>query len=126
MRGTSMSCPHAVGIVTLLLQVDPTLDPDGVRAILARTAATDEHTTTEQPNPTWGYGKIDAWEAVAFALGVGVCDDDEECAQGYRCGDEGRCQEKKAGGCACAQRGATPGGVWPVLLVLIGILRRKR
>lgn len=125
MRGTSMSCPHAVGIVALLLQVDPTLDPDGVRAILARTAVTDAHTTAEQPNPTWGYGKIDAWEAVAYTLGVGLCEDDEECSQGYKCGDAGRCEEKKASGCGCSHGGSAPGAIGLIGLLLIGAIRRR-
>jgi len=125
MRGTSMSCKHSVVIVALLLQVDPSLDPDGVRAILARTAATDDHTSAEQPNPDWGYGKIDAWEAVAFALGVGLCADDSECAAGYRCKEAGRCEQKKSGGCAVAGP-AHHGLLLLGMLLLLGLVVRRR
>ncbi len=126
MRGTSMSCPHAAGVVALLLQVDPTLDPDGVRAILAASAQTDAHTGSDTPNPTWGHGKIDAWEAVALALGVGRCQADLDCVEGWRCGDAGRCQQKSSGGCGCAGAGppAAPGALG--LLAAFALLAAAR
>ena len=126
MRGTSMSCPHAAGIVALLLQVDPTLDPDGVRTILAATARADDLTTEVLPNDDWGHGKIDAYEAVAMAMGVGICTQDTDCTDGYHCADSTRCEEKSAAGCGCA---STPTS-GQLLLLLFGLallaLRRKR
>ncbi len=101
MRGTSMSCPHAAGVVALLLEINPGLDPDGVRKILSATADTDDMTGEQVPNPVWGYGKINAWEAVAMAMGVGICADDTQCADGWECTTEGRCEKISDSGCSC-------------------------
>ena len=126
MRGTSMSSPHVAGISALLLQLDPNLDPNGVRAILAATARRDADTGEDLPNHTWGYGKIDAWEAVAYALGVGVCSDQGECAEGWVCGMGGRCQQVK-GGCSCGGRRSVE-SLWTALgfFFLAGLLARRR
>ncbi len=110
---------------TLLLQVDPTLDPDGVRSILARTARSDDNTGTDLPNHTWGHGKIDAYEAVALAMGVGVCTDDADCADGWTCMDAGRCEEKSESGCGCGQTNPTPGRVIFALSILLLLGRRR-
>jgi len=121
MRGTSMACPHAAGIVALLLQVEPDLDPDDVRRILQVTGRSDEY-TGDLPNFVWGYGKIDAYEAVAKALGVGVCAGDIECADGYRCGQEGRCKKIEEG-CGCG--GGADGSIVLVMITLMLILIRS-
>ena len=126
MRGTSMSCPHAAGIVALLLEVNPGLDPDGVRDILAATASLDERTGQQQPNPTWGYGKIDAWEAVAMAMGVGICKDDGQCTDGWECADAGRCQEITDSGCGCNSSQGTGHATILLLLFLSTILALRR
>jgi MYXO-CTERM domain-containing protein len=117
MRGTSMACPHVAGIAALLLQIDPAMDPERIRDIIIRSARADERTGTTFPDDGWGYGKIDAFEATALALGVGRCVSDDDCRGGFLCGEEGRCIEE--GGCGC-----TPGK--PSTLVpwaLLGLLR---
>jgi hypothetical protein len=125
MRGTSMACPHAAGVVALLLQVDPSLDPQGVREILQATARSDAFTGEDLPDPVWGYGKIDAYEAVARALGVGICASDQECAEGYRCGGEYRC-EKIEEGCGCGGNNESNlFGLIPLLMIL-GLSGRGR
>jgi len=121
MRGTSMACPHAAGVVALLLQMEPDLDPEQVRQILQVTARSDEHTGTDLPNHVWGYGKIDAHEAVARALGVGICAEDIECADGYRCSKENRCKKIEEG-CGC---GGEVGSILVGLITLVLILMRS-
>ncbi len=67
MQGTSMATPHATGVVALMLEADPTLDPAKVRQILSETARADAHTGT-LPNNKFGAGKIDAQAAVLQTL----------------------------------------------------------
>lgn len=64
--GTSASSPAAAGIVALLLQADPTLDPDHLKSILFATAITDSYTGTlpSAGNNNWGHGKINAYKAL--------------------------------------------------------------
>lgn len=60
MSGTSMATPHAAGIVALMLEANPSLNPDEVKAILQRTA-------TNMPGyESWevGAGYINAYAAV--------------------------------------------------------------
>lgn len=76
LMGTSMSSPAAAGIVALMLQADPTLNPAEVLQILKETAILDNFTGNiplQQGNNTWGWGKINAYQAlkkVLEALGV--------------------------------------------------------
>ena len=62
MSGTSMAAPHVAGIVALLLQQDPTLSAAQIRKALLASA--------NPPNGVvpfdiaWGYGRVDAVEAV--------------------------------------------------------------
>ena len=59
----SAAAPVVTGIIALMLEVDPTLDADSVKCILQETARTDEF-TGQTPNTMWGYGKVDAFEAL--------------------------------------------------------------
>ena len=63
-QGTSMSCPHAAGIVALWMQADPTLTVNRIKEILKETSRNDEFTTNESKIPSGkkiqaGFGKID-------------------------------------------------------------------
>ena len=120
MQGTSMACPHVAGVVALMLQVQPQLDPAEVAVVLERTARQDAFTGSELPDPTWGHGKVDAWEAVAFLAGVGLCAEDEECAEGYMCNDLGRCEMLMESGCGCAQ--STNPNNLPVFMLILFVL----
>jgi hypothetical protein len=52
------------GIVALMLQVNPKLDPGRLKQILAETAIIDNF-TTPTPDPTrWGFGKVNAYGAI--------------------------------------------------------------
>lgn len=64
MSGTSMATPHVAGIVALLLEADPTLSPDEVKAILQNTA-------TNMPGyESWevGAGYVNAYAALDSVL----------------------------------------------------------
>jgi len=59
----SASAPFAAGVIALMLQRNPKLDAVQVKKILQCTARADRFTGVT-PNPSWGYGKIDAHGAV--------------------------------------------------------------
>ncbi|MEG1555824.1 MAG: S8/S53 family peptidase, partial [Bacteroidales bacterium] len=74
LSGTSMSSPFVAGVVALILQANPYLSSAQVKEILITTAYQDSF--TEQVGPErFGYGKINAYQAVFKALHtVGVED----------------------------------------------------
>ncbi len=73
-NGTSMATPHVAGAAALLLSVNASLTVDDLEEILIATAnrATDNQ-YPESPNNAYGYGVINAHQAVAsIILGRGV------------------------------------------------------
>ncbi|MEM9160147.1 MAG: S8 family serine peptidase [Verrucomicrobiota bacterium] len=70
-NAVSAAAPLATGIIALMLQANPELDALQVREILRQTARSDAF-TGEVPNATWGYGKIDAFNAAQAALQIAV------------------------------------------------------
>lgn len=66
MSGTSMSGPMVTGSVALILQANNNLTPQEIKQILTQTAKTDEY-TGQCPNDVWGYGKVNAYQAVKMA-----------------------------------------------------------
>ncbi len=65
MPGTSMSAPHVTGIAGLLLSVNPNLTPSQIRNIIQQTA--EDKGTTGFDN-YYGYGRINAYKAIKYAL----------------------------------------------------------
>lgn len=65
-NGTSMATPHVSGTVALMLQARPDLGVEDVLEILIGTAVADDRYGA-LPNPRYGYGRIDAYAAVAEA-----------------------------------------------------------
>jgi serine protease len=73
--GTSMATPHVVGVIALVLSVNPSLNDLQVRTIVEQTAqkigSYNYENTPERPNGTWneqmGYGLVDAYAAVQLA-----------------------------------------------------------
>ncbi|GAA4451021.1 S8/S53 family peptidase [Rurimicrobium arvi] len=68
--GTSAASPIAAGITALLLQIDPTLTPARLAALIGETAIQDFYTGTlpASGTTTWGKGKINAYGAARKLL----------------------------------------------------------
>lgn len=65
-NGTSMATPHVVGVMALMKSANPNLSVDDIERIIRETAEPIKesiHGTT--PNMSYGYGLIDAYDAVA-------------------------------------------------------------
>ena len=56
-NGTSAATPYSAGVMALLLEKNPRLTLNGVRALLERHMRSDTYTGT-LPNATWGRGKL--------------------------------------------------------------------
>ncbi len=70
--GTSAACPHVAGICALMLNANPDLRPRDIKKILHATAEAmgnpDLPELSNKYNYTYGYGSVDAYEAVNTAL----------------------------------------------------------
>ncbi len=62
----SAAAPQVTGIIALMLQKNPRLDAFQIKQMLQRTARSDSF-TGQVPNVNFGYGKVDAYAAVAAA-----------------------------------------------------------
>ncbi|MFO1312479.1 MAG: S8 family serine peptidase [Burkholderiales bacterium] len=59
----SGAAPVVTGVIALMLEKNPQLDAAQVKSILQRSARSDAFTGAT-PNPSWGYGKLDALAAL--------------------------------------------------------------
>ncbi len=67
--GTSMATPHVAGLAALMLQADPDLTVNQLETIIERTAVP---LGSPIPNNDYGWGRIDAYAAVAAVADAGV------------------------------------------------------
>lgn len=74
-QGTSMSCPHTAGIVTLWMQAKPTLTSKEIQEVMKQTCVNDVFTTDEMLIPSHnkvqaGFGKVDCLAGLKQILGI--------------------------------------------------------
>jgi bacillopeptidase F len=69
MSGTSMATPHVAGLVALLRAVSPTVTITDVARIITATAVP---LSTTVPNNDSGWGRVDAFAAVALLMNAGM------------------------------------------------------
>ncbi len=65
-EGTSQSTPHVAGVVSLMLSINPNLTPAQVVTGLCSTA--DKIPSVSSPDPKAGCGRVDAANAVNYAM----------------------------------------------------------
>lgn len=75
--GTSMATPCVAGIVSLILDANPTLSSQQVKDIIKTTARLDNYTgnIVAPGDPKWGMGKVNAYAAVQLALNTASLDE---------------------------------------------------
>ena len=74
-QGTSMSCPHAAGIIALWLQAKPSLTVNEIKSVLKETCVNDKFTTNIDLIPSRnkvqaGFGKIDCLAGLQKILNI--------------------------------------------------------
>lgn len=67
--GTSMAAPHVAGLAALMLQADPSLSVDQIETLIKDTAAP---LGSPIPNNDYGWGRIDAYAALAAVAEAGT------------------------------------------------------
>jgi len=68
-NGTSMAAPHTTGAVALILAADNTLNSQAITRILTETAVS---ISTTHPNMDSGWGRLNAYQAVAQVTDPGI------------------------------------------------------
>ncbi len=63
--GTSMACPNTAGVISLLLQADPSMSVDEIKNLLMETAVDGG---VPGPDNKYGFGRVDAFAAAKKAM----------------------------------------------------------
>ena len=63
-QGTSMASPICAGAVALMLDYNPTLTAAQIKDYLINSSVTDSYTGGALPDYTWGYGKLNVFNAI--------------------------------------------------------------
>ncbi|MCX7945218.1 MAG: S8 family serine peptidase [Deltaproteobacteria bacterium] len=84
MQGTSMACPHVAGLVGLMLSINPELSFEEAKRII-RLTATKPYEDFAGFDYRWGYGLMNAYEAVRMALKIGICEENIDCKENMIC-----------------------------------------
>ncbi len=70
--GTSSASPNAAGVAVLYMQKNPTATNLQVKQAITNCTAIDRYTGNGLPNNTWGYGKLDAYDALLCNQTTGI------------------------------------------------------
>lgn len=95
--GTSMASPVVAGFVALFLEKNPGACYQEVKDVIVNSAKTDIYTGNQLPDEFWGYGKLNAFEAIQLNYTYGCTD---TSALNYTPGldyDDGSCIAKVYG-----------------------------
>jgi len=63
-QGTSMASPVCAGAVALMLDYNPNLSVNQIKNYLTNSTSSDSYTGAELPNNSWGYGKLNVFNAI--------------------------------------------------------------
>lgn len=77
--GTSMASPVVAGIAALLLEKCPNITTDKFKEIITSTAFQDSYTGNNLPDYAFGYGKVDAFNALISTNFSPVLNDENIC-----------------------------------------------
>jgi serine protease AprX len=73
--GTSYATPSVTGVIALMMEANPDLDPMAIKEVLKQTAERKGSPSAPEVDPYWnrdfGYGMVDARAAVELALHLG-------------------------------------------------------
>ncbi len=72
--GTSLAAPIVAGTAALYLQKNPNANWQEVKVAITQAAMSDTFTGSNLPNTTWGYGKLNAFDAMNANIVYGCTD----------------------------------------------------
>lgn len=80
LSGTSMAGPVVAGVAALILEANPNIPASEVKELLKLTARLDQHTgaITSSGDVQWGWGKVNAYDAVLATTGISSVADNGE------------------------------------------------